>query len=101
MTVRNVTLENFQNEVLNSKEKVLIDFYAQWCPPCKKMGPIVSEIADERTDIKVCKIDVDEQPELAMQFNVSSIPAFVVIKDGKVTGSSLGAMPKENLLKII
>lgn len=101
MPVIKISRENFQNEVLNSDKPVLLDFYADWCGPCRMVGPIVSEIADERSDIKVGKVNVDEQPELAAQFGVMSIPMLAVIKDGKVVNQMVGAGPKDQLLAML
>ena len=81
MSVIKINKENFASEVLNSNKPVLLDFYADWCGPCRMVGPIVSEISDERSDVKVGKINVDEQPELAAQFQVMSIPMLAVIKN--------------------
>lgn len=93
--------ENFEAEVLNSDKPVLIDFWATWCGPCRMIAPIIEEIANENDNIKVCKINVDEESELASTFKVSSIPTLVVIKDGKVTNTAVGYMSKENILKLI
>ena len=101
MSVIKINKENFKNEVLNSDKPVLLDFYADWCGPCRMVGPIVSEIADERNDIKVGKINVDEQSELAAQFGVMSIPTLVVIKDGKVVNKAVGARPKDDILDMM
>ncbi len=101
MSVINVTKENFENEVLKSDKPVLVDFWASWCGPCRMLGPIIDEIASERTDIKVCKVNVDEQQELAAEFNVMSIPTLVVVKDGKVANQSVGARPKEDILALL
>ena len=101
MSVLNITKDNFENEVLNSEKPVLIDFYADWCGPCQMVGPIVHEIAEERDDIKVGKINVDEQPELAAAFGVQSIPMLVVMKDGKISNQSIGAMPKAQILELL
>ncbi len=92
------TKENFNQEVINSDKPVLIDFYADWCMPCKMMGPVVGKLAKEYDGkVKVGKINVDEQPELAAQFNVRSIPFFAVINNGKLIDSALGAIPKSTL----
>lgn len=96
-----INKENFQNEVLNSDKPVLLDFYADWCGPCRMVGPIVEEIAGERSDIKVGKINVDEQSELAAQFGVMSIPMLAVIKNGEVVNRSVGARPKEQILAML
>lgn len=101
MSVIKINKENFKNEVLNSDKPVLLDFYADWCGPCRMVGPVVSEIADERNDIKVGKINVDEQSELAAKFGVMSIPTLVVIKDGKVVNKAVGARPKDDILDML
>ncbi len=101
MSVIKINKENFKNEVLNSDKPVLLDFYADWCGPCRMVGPVVSEIADERNDIKVVKINVDEQSELAAQFGVMSIPTLVVIKDGKIVNKAVGARPKDDILDML
>ena len=90
MSVIKINKENFASEVLNSNKPVLLDFYADWCGPCRMVGPIVSEIANERNDVKVGKINVDEQPELAAQFQVMSIPLLTVIKNGKLENQIVG-----------
>ena len=101
MSVIKISKENFQNEVLNSDKTVLLDFYAYWCGPCLMVGPIVSEIAEERSDVKVGKINVDEQPELAAQFGVMSMPMLAVMKDGKVVNQAVGARSKEQILAML
>ena len=101
MSAININKENFNEEVLNSSKPVLLDFWAPWCGPCRKVVPIVEEIAEERLDIKVGKINVDEQPELAGKFNVMSIPTLVVMKDGKIVNQSLGAKPKHQILAML
>lgn len=97
MSVIKINKENFASEVLNSDKPVLLDFYADWCGPCRMVGPIVSEISDERSDVKVGKINVDEQPELAAQFQVMSIPMLVVIKNGKLANQAVGYRSKEHI----
>ncbi len=97
MSVIKINKENFANEVLNSDKPVLLDFFADWCGPCRMVGPIVAEIADERSDIKVGKINVDEEPELAAQFGVMSIPMLAVIKDGKIANQTVGYRPKADI----
>ena len=101
MSAIKITKENFQSEVLNSEKPVLVDFWASWCGPCRMVGPIIDEIAEENEDIKVCKINVDEESELAAQFQVMSIPTLVVFKDGQVVNKSLGAKPKEQILQLV
>ncbi len=101
MSVINITKENFNAEVLGSDKPVLIDFWASWCGPCRMVSPIVDEIAQERTDIKVGKVNVDEQSELAAQFGVMSIPTLVVMKGGKVVNRSVGARPKRDILSLL
>lgn len=101
MSVLNITKSNFQEEVIESKKPVLLDFWASWCGPCRMVGPIVDEIAGERTDIKVGKINVDEEQELAQSFRVMSIPTLMVVKDGKVVSQSAGARPKNQILAMI
>ena len=97
MSVIKISKENFASEVLNSNKPVLLDFYADWCCPCRMVGPIVSEIANERNDVKVGKINVDEQPELAAQFQVMSIPMLAVIKNGKLENRVVGYRSKEQI----
>lgn len=101
MSVINVTKESFQTEVLNSDKPVLLDFWATWCGPCRMVGPILEEIAAERSDIKVCKVNVDEQPDLASQFRVMSIPTLMVVKNGRVVNQSVGAKPKNQILAML
>lgn len=101
MSVLQITKNNFDTEVMNSEKPVLIDFWASWCGPCKMLSPVVDEIAEETTDVKVGKVNVDEQPELARQFCVMSIPTLVLIKDGKVAEQSVGVKPKDTILKMI
>ena len=97
MSVIKISKENFASEVLTSNKPVLLDFYADWCGPCRMVGPIVSEIANERSDVKVGKINVDEQPELAAQFQVMSIPMLAVIKNGKLENQVVGYRSKEQI----
>ncbi|MFR5833249.1 MAG: thioredoxin [Acutalibacteraceae bacterium] len=101
MAVLTITKNNFEAEVLRSDKPVLIDFWASWCGPCRMMSPIVDEIAAERGDIKVGKVNVDEESELAGAFNVMSIPTLVVIKDGKVVNGAVGVRPKAEILRTI
>ena len=101
MSVIKINKGNFQNEVINSESTVLLDFYADWCGPCRMVSPIVDEIAEERADIKVGKINVDEESELAERFGIYSIPALVVMKDGKVVNQAVGARPKAQILAML
>lgn len=101
MSAININKTNFQNEVINSEKPVLLDFWASWCGPCRMVGPIVDEIAAERSDLKVGKVNVDEQPELAGQFGVMSIPTLVVMKNGKVTNQAVGVRPKAQILAML
>lgn len=96
-----VNKNNFNQEVLNSDKPVLIDFWAPWCGPCRMVVPLVEEIAKERPDIKVVKINVDEEQELAMQFGVMSIPTLVVMKNGKIVNQVTGARPKAQILAML
>ena len=101
MAVLTITMDNFQSEVMQSDKPVLLDFWASWCGPCRMVSPIVDEIADERDDIKVGKINVDEQPVLAQQFGVMSIPTLVVMREGAVVNKAVGAMPKAQILSLL
>lgn len=101
MATTTITKENFNREVLESKKPVLLDFWATWCGPCRMVSPVIDEIAEEMPDIKVGKINVDEQNELAATFNVMSIPTLLVIKDGKVVNKGIGAMPKQRILALV
>ncbi len=101
MAVVKVTMDNFENEVLNSDKKVLVDFWASWCGPCMMVSPVVDEIAEERTDIKVCKVNVDEEPELAQAFGIESIPALFVVQNGEVVNKMVGAAPKATILGLL
>ena len=101
MSVINVNNNNFLEEVVNSDKPVLVDFWAEWCGPCRMLGPIIDEISEERSDYKVCKVNVSENPELAAQFSVMSIPSLVVLKEGKIVNRSVGAKPKSEILKLL
>lgn len=101
MTEMNITKENFEAEVMNSDRPVLIDFWAPWCGPCRMLSPSISEIAEEYGDkVKVCKVNVDEQGELASTFGVMSIPTLVVIKEGKIVNSVTGVRPKDQIVNM-
>ncbi|MBE6767223.1 MAG: thioredoxin [Clostridia bacterium] len=96
-----VNSSNFNTEVLQSEKTVLLDFYADWCGPCQMLSPILEEIAAERADIKVCKVDVDSDPQLAMQFGINSIPALFVFKGGRITNQSLGLRSKADIINML
>lgn len=101
MSVVTITKDNFQQEVLDSQKTVLVDFWATWCGPCRMLSPVVDEIAQENDAVKVGKVNVDEQPELASQFGVMSIPTLMVFRDGKPVSTSVGAVPKAKILSML
>ena len=101
MAAIHINNNNFQEEVMNSEKKVLLDFWAPWCGPCQMVLPLMDEIAAERSDIKVCKINVDENPELAKRFRVLSIPTLVVMNGGEILKRSTGYRPKEEILELL
>ena len=101
MSVLPITKENFQREVLESEKPVLLDFWAAWCGPCRMVGPILEEVAEERPDIKVCKVNVDDEQELASAYRIMSIPTLMVVKDGKIVSQSAGARPKSDILAML
>ena len=101
MSAININKNNFQNEIMDSEKNVLLDFWASWCAPCRMVVPIIEEIAGERPDIKVGKINVDEQPELASKFSIMSIPTLVVMKNGKIVQQVSGARPKKAILEML
>ena len=101
MAVITITKENFDAEVLRSAQPVLLDFWASWCGPCRMLSPIVDEVAEERTDVKVGKVNVDEQPELAGEFGVMSIPTLLVFEQGKLVRQAVGSRPKAGVLDLL
>ena len=101
MSVLHISEATFEQEVLHSDKPVLLDFFASWCGPCRMVGPILDEIAKEREDIKVCKVDIDEQPELASRFRIMSVPTLMVLKDGNIVDQSVGARPKHQILAMV
>ena len=101
MAELNITSANFKSEVLESDKPVIVDFWATWCGPCRMLGPVVEELAEEHPEIKVCKVNVDDEPDLAQEYGVMSIPFIVSFKNGQVYKSSIGVQPKEALLSLI
>ena len=101
MSAIQVNKDNFQEVVLNSDKPVLVDFWASWCGPCRMVAPVLEEIANERSDVKVCKINVDEEPELAGRYNVMSIPTLLAVKEGQVVNQAVGARPKSQILSLL
>ena len=101
MTSVKINRNNFENEVMKSEKPVLLDFWATWCGPCRMVSPVIDEIAGEHPEIKVGKINVDEEPELASAFKVTSIPSLFVVKDGKIANQAVGAIPKQHILDML
>lgn len=101
MAALHVTIDNFEQEVMQSDKPVLIDFWASWCGPCKMLMPVIEELAGEVTDAKICKVNVDEQPDLAAKYGVMSIPTLVVIKNGQTVNKTVGVQSKDAILKML
>lgn len=101
MSIINLTKDSYHNEVMETEKVVVIDFWATWCGPCKMMAPVVEEVAKDYPDVKVCKVNVGEEPELSNAFKIVSIPTIVVIKNGEIIDSVVGYRPKEDIEKII
>ena len=101
MKVLHINKDNFHKEVINSEKPVLLDFWAPWCGPCRMIAPTLDEIAEEREDIKVCKVDIDEQPELASRYRIMSVPTLMVLKNGIIVDQSIGARPKHQILAMV
>ncbi len=101
MSVIHLTSENFEQEVLKSDIPVLVDFWADWCGPCKRLGPIVEEAANEVTDVKICKVNIDEEDSLALKYRVMSIPTLILFKNGEKAAASVGAISKSELMEFI
>ena len=101
MSAMHITKENFEQEVILSDKPVLLDFWAPWCAPCRMVLPVVEEIAQERSDIKVCKINIDEQPDLASRFRIMTIPTLMVMQGGEMVQKAVGALPKEQILELL
>ena len=101
MSVLHINHESFEKIIAQNGKTVLVDFWATWCGPCRVIAPVLEEVAKERPDVTVCKVDVDEERELALEYGVSSIPTLLVFRDGKVVNQSIGAMPKERILAML
>lgn len=101
MSVLEITSEQFEAEILKSEKPVLVDFYADWCGPCKMLAPIVDEVAEEKEDVKVCRINIDENQDLAVEYGIMSIPTLVVIENGEEVGRTVGVVGKEEILEML
>ena len=101
MAVLHLTKENFESEVLKSDKKVLVDFWATWCGPCQMVSPIIEELGEKLTDVKVCKVDVDKEPEISIQYNIMSIPTLIVFVNGEIANKTIGACTKDEILDLL
>ena len=101
MAVLHLTKENFESEVLKSDKKVLVDFWATWCGPCQMVSPIIEELGEELTDVKVCKVDVDKEPEISIQYNIMSIPTLIVFENGEIAKKTIGDCTKDEILDLL
>ena len=101
MSVVNVTVDTFETEVLKAEGTVLVDFWAEWCAPCRMLSPIIDQIAEEKSDVKVCKVNIDEQSALAIDYKVMSIPTVLVFKNGEIVNKSIGVVSKSELLELL
>lgn len=99
--ITNITKDNFENEVLKADKPVLVDFWAAWCGPCKMIAPAVDEVAEDHPEIKVCKLNIDDEPQLAMQYGVMSIPTLMVFKNGEVAQTAIGLRPKNEIEELL
>lgn len=101
MAVVKLNTDNFEQEVMQAEQTVLVDFYADWCGPCKMMAPVVEEVSNEAAGVKVCKINIDENMQIAQKFGVMSIPTFIAFKNGEIAGKQIGAVPKSALVNLV
>ena len=98
---KEITTANFETEVLKSEKPVLIDFWATWCGPCQMVGPIIEELGEELEDIKICKVDVDKEPEISIKYNIMSIPTLIVFENGEIVNKTIGACTKDEILELL